>query len=164
MLLNSTIHPPSSLSHMRETSIFLTSPVDPKSTPSTTPLLCNMKLTSEEVSIAAFAETMRQTIHFFLLVPLGTESSNIFKDLLTLAARKFPLATLTPTSCQRLLSPCRRILEIGGPGESLASIISLIPPAASIAAASEFESVILYCPTYFGLEPALKKKTHSCFN
>jgi hypothetical protein len=40
-----------------------------------------------------------------------------------------------------------------GPGESLASIIILIPPAASIAASKDSSSVILYLPTYLGSLP-----------
>lgn len=72
---------------------------------------------------------------------------------LTLAARKLPLTTLTP-SYQRLLSPCRRILHKEGPGDNFASIIIWILPAASMAAWRESESVTLYRPTYLGSFPA----------
>jgi len=71
----------------------------------------------------------------------------------TLAARKLPLVTLTLTSCNRLLSPCLRILHMEGPTESLAAIIDIIPPAAHIAAFRDSSSVILYLPTYLGLLP-----------
>jgi len=43
-----------------------------------------------------------------------------------------------------------------GPGESFASIINLIPPAASIAASRDASSVILYLPTYLGWHPTNK--------
>lgn len=63
-------------------------------------------------------------------------------DSLTLAATKLPPATLTPTSCHRVLCPCRRRFNKGGPGESFASILNLTLPAASIATSNELESVI----------------------
>ena len=81
----------------------------------------------------------------------------------TLAARKLPLATLTPTSCQRLLPPWRRMLHMEGPGESIASIIIRILPAASIAASREAESVILYWPTYLGSLPARRIYQVNCY-
>lgn len=47
------------------------------------------------------------------------------------------------------------MLHMEGPGESFASIITRILPAASIAASSDSGSVILYGPTYLGFLPAI---------
>lgn len=47
------------------------------------------------------------------------------------------------------------MLHMEGPGESFASIIIRILPAASIAASSDSGSVILYGPTYLGFLPAI---------
>lgn len=62
---------------------------------------------------------------------------------LTFAAKKLPVSTLTPISCKRLLSPCLRILQIEGPGDNLASSITDIAPAASLAACKDAASVTL---------------------